>query len=60
MRKRVQEESFKDLTEEEKLQLIMKAEAQKPKRVMVDALEYDHATNLEDALEKIIPTKKMM
>jgi hypothetical protein len=60
MRKKVHEESIKQPTEEEKLHQIMKREAERRKPIKVDVIQYDKAITLDDALEKIIPTKKMM
>jgi hypothetical protein len=38
----------------------MKREAERKKPIQVDVIQYDKAITLNDALEKIIPTKQMM
>lgn len=37
----------------------MKKEAERKKPLVVDVLQYDRASSIEDALEKIIPIKQM-
>jgi hypothetical protein len=59
MQKRVNELNIKQPTEEEKIKEIMKKEAERRKPIIADVIQYDRAITLDDALEKIIPTKKM-